>query len=165
MTKISPRKMKIYHAELEKIRKVHGGGTVRPQDVVDAARPKTSPLHSRFTWDDSLAGERYRLWEARQLISEITVITTSMPTPAPAYVSIVEDRKRPGGGYRAMSDVVKSKTLRKMMLRDALIDAQRFEQRWRMVEELAKVFKSRPWVELVHSPVKAVKAKAKRATA
>jgi hypothetical protein len=51
------------------------GGRITPKAVVDAARPEDSPLHSEFTWDDSVAGEKWRLQQARHLILRIRVVT------------------------------------------------------------------------------------------
>ena len=43
-------------------------GLLKPEDVVEAARPANSPLHTRFTWDDSAAAHQFRLEQARTLI-------------------------------------------------------------------------------------------------
>ena len=43
-------------------------GLLKPEDVVESARPINSPLHTRFTWDDTEAANQYRLQQARQLI-------------------------------------------------------------------------------------------------
>lgn len=47
----------------------HGELTARL--VVDAARPTQSPLHGRFEWDDDVAGDLYRLEQARGLIRSV----------------------------------------------------------------------------------------------
>jgi hypothetical protein len=54
-----------------------GERPVAPREIVDAARPPQSPLHSRFTWDDSEAAERWRETEARHLVAHIV---TTVPT-------------------------------------------------------------------------------------
>lgn len=41
--------------------------------VVDTARDKNSPLHQHFEWDDSVAGEKYREHQARDLIRSIKI--------------------------------------------------------------------------------------------
>jgi hypothetical protein len=45
-----------------------------PALVVDAARDPVHPLHSQFEWDDSIAGEKYRQTQARQLIRSVRVV-------------------------------------------------------------------------------------------
>lgn len=49
-------------------------GTLTPAVVVDAARPEGSPLHSRFEWDDQVAGEKYRHVQAAHLIRSVKVV-------------------------------------------------------------------------------------------
>lgn len=47
-------------------------GTDR-ETILAAAKDPTSPLHSRFTWDDSAAANKWRLKEAGTMISAIMV--------------------------------------------------------------------------------------------
>ena len=51
--------------ELEDVRK---NEPLTAQAVVNKARDKTTRLHSRFEWDDSIAGEKYREKQARNII-------------------------------------------------------------------------------------------------
>jgi hypothetical protein len=44
------------------------GGVVSPRDVVDAAKSEVSPLHPYFEWDDTVAAEKFRLGQARNLL-------------------------------------------------------------------------------------------------
>lgn len=48
-------------------------GQIAPDDVLAAAEPADSPIHDWFTWDDSVAGHRYRLGEAREIIKRVRV--------------------------------------------------------------------------------------------
>ena len=48
--------------------------------VVEAARPCDAPLHPAFSWDDSVAGEKWRRHEARNLIRSVMVVTTDTET-------------------------------------------------------------------------------------
>ena len=58
--------------ELSTIRAAHGKLT--PQFVLDDARDKNHPLHTRFEWDDTAAAEAYRLVQAHALITSVKVI-------------------------------------------------------------------------------------------
>ena len=124
-------------AELERIRKQHGG-LLRPADVVKAARHDTSPLHSKFEWDDSAAAEQYRLWQARELI--VTVMVTSNKIEHQAYMSIRLDRKKSGGGYRAVADMLSDEDMRAQLLAEALADLEIFRRRYNMLKALVPVF-------------------------
>lgn len=49
-------------------------GDLTPSLVVDAARDPSHPLHQRFEWDDSVAGEAWRREQAHRLIQSVRVV-------------------------------------------------------------------------------------------
>lgn len=124
--------------ELRRIAQANGG-ILLPEQVVAAARPKASPLHSRFCWDDTKAAEQWRLWQARMLIR---VTVNVMPETGEAeriWVSLKSDRDE-ATGYRAMVDVLSDDNMRAQLLEDALEDLEVFRQKYRRLRELAEVF-------------------------
>lgn len=52
-------------------------GALTPRLVMDEARDDNHPLHSRFEWDDAIAGERYRLNQAHELIQVVRLTFTN----------------------------------------------------------------------------------------
>lgn len=123
--------------ELERLRK-KGGGVLMPSDVVEAARPKHSPLHGSFTWDDGEAAEKYRLWQARQLISVHVVLIGKKKQSTRMYVSLSTDRED-GGGYRFITDVLGNAEARQTLLMDARKDMIRFREKYETLAELKDV--------------------------
>lgn len=78
------------------------GGILTPDAVVRSARPRNSPLHDRFTWDDKLAGAAHRLNEARQLIRMVTVeIKIDKVTVSTPYF-VRDPTLAPSQGYRSL---------------------------------------------------------------
>ena len=69
--RLDPNKVGV---ELERLNTKHDGLT--PVKIVAAAKPKSSPLHRAFTWDDSEAARKMREHEARQLIRSVVVINS-----------------------------------------------------------------------------------------
>lgn len=127
--------------ELERIAKEHGG-ELKPEDVVEAARAKSSPLHDHFTWDDSEAAQRYRLYEARQLIRVTLTYVGDDRTPMRVFVSLTPDRKAEGGGYRPTASVLVNAKQRAQLLADALAEMERFQAKYATLKELSEVFNS-----------------------
>ena len=126
-------------AELDALRRKHGG-LLSPAVVVKfAAGPKTA-LHCRFTWDDSEAAQQYRLWQARQVLRVVVFMPEGSETSVRAFVSLRDDRNVEGG-YRATVDVLSDAGLRRKMLAEALEELQVFERKYRLLSELAPVFK------------------------
>jgi hypothetical protein len=48
-------------------------GKFTPAMLVAAARKPTSALHRRFEWDDTIAGQKYRLYQARLIINVVVM--------------------------------------------------------------------------------------------
>jgi hypothetical protein len=60
------------YQELKRISNRDDG--IKPRVVVDEARPPDSVLHPEFEWDDRVAGEEYRVVQARNLIRAVHII-------------------------------------------------------------------------------------------
>lgn len=114
-------------------------GLIMPRDVVDRARDKESALHSWFTWDDSEAAEKHRLYEARQLLRVVVIKEDSQQAPVRALVSLKSDRKV-SGGYRLTANVMNDDDMRQEMLNDALEELRYFENKYNRIKELSPVF-------------------------
>jgi spore germination protein YaaH len=125
------------------------GGYLRPRDVVDAARDEKSPLHNQFEWDDSIASEKYRQWQARALIRvqvEFESVGDGEEIAFRVFTSLVSDRL-PAGGYRVTTNVMANPELRDELLADALAEMRRFQAKYRHLKELAEVFAAMEGVE------------------
>lgn len=77
--------------ELERIRMNRGG--LRPNEVVDEARPDTAPLHPAFEWNDQVAAEEWRTHTARRLIRQVHVIN-EVSESEPVYVNVKSETER-----------------------------------------------------------------------
>jgi hypothetical protein len=132
-------KKDIATAELKKLARKHNG-LLRPETVVNAARPVSSPLHSRFEWDDSVAGQSYRLWQARQLISVCVETMAETGESFDVFVSLKSDRRK--GGYRIVTDVMSDTQMRQQMLKDALEELEIFRDKYQKLKQLTGVFES-----------------------
>jgi hypothetical protein len=133
-TKINPVAL-----ELQRIAD-ESDGVLVPEAVVEAARPEASPLHSRFTWDDSEAAHQYRIWQARQLIRvTVEIVHEGQKEPSRMWVSLKPDRNNDGGGYRSMISVMSDADMATQLLKDAHEEMESFEQKYSGLKELAEV--------------------------
>jgi hypothetical protein len=73
-------------AEIERLEDRRG--RITPELVLDAARDKRSVLHDCFDWDDTIAAERWRLEQSRELIRSVkfTVIYKDAEVQSVKYV-------------------------------------------------------------------------------
>src|SRR5258708_36998553 len=87
-------------AELKRLVRKHHG-LLLPETLVDEARPVSSPVHKQFTWDNTEAGNKWRIEEARRLL-QVTVEYVKRGKEEVSYrafCSLTTDRR--DGGYRA----------------------------------------------------------------
>ena len=114
-------------------------GLLQVDTVIDAARPKASPLHDRFDWDDTEAAHKWRQEQARALIRVTVKYLPSVGDNVRVFVSLTTDQKEDGGGYRHLVSVMTDKDQREQLLEDAHADMLRFRQKYRHLSELANV--------------------------
>lgn len=130
--------------ELEKIRLSSAKKMLKPEAVVEAARAKSSPLHSKFEWDDTKAAHKYRLQQAAELIRVVTVQLDNAGNTGPMYISLSTDRIS-GAGYRATIDVLNDKQMLAIMIKDARSDMETFTKRYdrlRLLVQFKDIFKA-----------------------
>ena len=128
--------------ELLRLAKLHGG-ELRPEAVVEAARPTTSPLHDSFEWRDSAAAQQWRIQQARMLIRVVVKYEAGRDgeeVECRVFVSLTPDRKANGAGYRVMTTVLSNAEYRAQLLADARAEMQVFREKYRALTELAAVF-------------------------
>jgi hypothetical protein len=92
--------------------------------VIDAARAGEHPLHARFEWDDAIAGEKFRLQQARALIRVVRekfLDGRGDPQTVRVYHSLPDSE---GHAYRPVDEVVENPMTRKLLL-------QQMERDWR----------------------------------
>jgi hypothetical protein len=93
-------------------------GQLTPQAVVDVARDPDSPLHSRFEWDDTVAGEAYRRHQAQELIRKARIVYREAEDDGPprlgrAFVAIPTPS---GHVYDPVEEVVEDPVRRQIAL-------------------------------------------------
>lgn len=124
--------------ELEQIEK-EDGGRITPVAVVERAKSSNSVLHSFFEWDDSKAAEQHRLWQARSLIGAVVVRSykDQETKPVRAFVNVSGEE---GREYLGIVSVMSDDEKRAAMLRDAKEELEEWRERYRGLQEFARVF-------------------------
>ena len=80
-------------ALLSTLEQLRLSGAVGPAELVERARASDSPVHHLFEWDDSVAGERYRLEQARLYIARVEYVPA--PEREPTLVEMPTAVSRP----------------------------------------------------------------------
>lgn len=93
-------------------------GKLTPTIVVDTARDEGHPLHSRFEWNDAIAGELHRRDQAQELIRSVRVVHTREDKPDLSVRAFHAVRDGDGYAYRSTDDVLSDPLLSKLVLAD-----------------------------------------------
>lgn len=103
-----------------------------PQVVVDAARPKSHPLHGRFEWNNAVAGEAWRRVQAHELIRSVRVVyrEASDSGPEASVRAFHAVRREDGHVYESAETVAHDPLLRAMVLRDMERQWQELKRRY-----------------------------------
>lgn len=120
---------------LQAIRDEHG--TLTPALVVDTARNPEHPLHSRFEWDDRIAGEAHRLTQAGQLLRVTFRPDPSKPRDLRAFVA-VKGEDTPTSDYVPTQEALADPFTRELVLRSMKRDWQTFQRRYKHMSEFAE---------------------------
>jgi hypothetical protein len=116
------------------------GGRLKAGDAVVAAERGGRERHvagKHLTWDDSVAGHRWRETEMRELISIVRMTDVEEPEKLrPAFLSVADEA---GRSYRTLSEVLNSSSLQMRVLECAERDLKAWEARYRSLGEICDV--------------------------
>jgi len=136
---MASNKIKKYLPELKSIANKHGGVLLCENILTYARNPKTK-LHDWFNWDDTEAAHQYRLEQARLLLRVTVELLPRANVEYRAFISLTDDQKRKGGGYRITADVMSDSNLRGQLLAQAMDELERFQAKYATINELSEIF-------------------------
>ena len=118
------------------------GELMKPEDMVNYARNNTdSELHKGFEWDDSIAGEKYRIEQARY-INRILVYVENTPQEEKfdnVEIRVFQQPER-NKGYRETIQIVKNEDEYQSLLKQAYDELRRFKKKYSTLSELSEIF-------------------------
>lgn len=126
------------------------GGQIKPLFVVESARKRSSPLHKYFDWNDTVAAGRWRVHQARSLISWVQIELIKGKSSR-AFVNI-DDVSTGQQVYLSLERALSDSVLRKQLLVDSIREIDYWQDKYAVLRELSLVF----------SAIKKVKRKFKK---
>lgn len=122
------------------------GDSVKPSEIVEYARNENTELHKLFTWDDTVAAERYRENEARCIIRNIVIVNDANTgdeenkhVAIRAIVSTCERKQE----YATIQRVVQNPDAYAKLLSSALAELHAFKRKYETLSsDLSEVFEA-----------------------
>lgn len=129
----------------ETIKKIEDrDGVITSEAFLDESRPEDAPTHNCFDWNDSEAAEKWRLWQAGQVIRDIVVTIVDSdkeqePIKTPMFVntSIKGSNK---AYYTSTETALVDDVLRDNVLNNAKAELRAFRKKYERLKELSNVF-------------------------
>ena len=122
-----------------------GQESITAQELLDASRDEDSPLHDCFEWDDTVAAEKYRLWQARHIINSLEIEIVSEDKPAiktRLFLNIERVAPKSKGEFVGVDVVLGNRDYRNRVLSYALSELRAFQRKYSAYEELMGVCKA-----------------------
>lgn len=119
--------------ELERLEKQHGYLTAK--SVLDSAKTVDSPLHDWFEWDDSTASEKYRLMQARMLMTRVKVVIADIQHPGYVNVNLIVNSV-PTRGYVSLVRALSDAELSRQVINKAVKEIEYWQQKYQNYQEL-----------------------------
>ena len=115
-------------------------GFITPEAVVEKAQSETSVIHGCFEWDNKNAAERYRIYQAGELIRNIVTVAVKenerSDASVRAFVNIKGETER---GYKVITAVIDNPNEYEYMLTCAKNELRAFTQKYAALEELRRL--------------------------
>ena len=111
-------------------------------DVVNLASDEGTELHKCFTWDNDKAADKWRLQEARIIVSnlKITYIKNEDEEPVETKVRVFYKNDSSKSSYKSTPFIVSEMDEHEKLLERAKRELEMFRAKYKMLTELNEIF-------------------------
>lgn len=110
-------------------------GRLNAQTLVDVNRPEDAPLHNSFEWNDSIAGEEWRKYQARNIIHSLVVMPENKSVETRAFFKLSSVQNN----YDSVHTIIQNEDKNAQLLRDAEKELRSFQVKYRGIKKLESV--------------------------
>lgn len=128
----------IYKADAQKVADEIGNDKITPQEMIEKARNEKSELHKCFEWNDTIAAEKYRLQQARNVLAMLVFKPKTEEEQQVRIFSLTTEKSvyQPTKQFLVQSDEYQD------LLKRALAELETFKRKYSTLNELEEVFKA-----------------------
>lgn len=114
------------------------GDSFSPAQIVEAAKDESTELHKCFTWDDTVAAQKYREHQARMLVASL-VIRTETSDNEPIAVRVIASTAVKNE-YKPIVKLIEVEQDYADLLARAINELKAFQQKYKAITELREIF-------------------------
>lgn len=138
MEKVMWRVDGFFKADAQKCYEEMGDSDISPEEVLEKAKDESSELHKCFEWDDTVAANKYRLQQARQIIQFIVKVPQN-ENEQPTRVFQISSKKNV---YQPTVFFQRNNDEYQILLERAKTELTKFKKRYQMLSELEQVMEA-----------------------
>lgn len=116
------------------------GETATPKQILEKARDEETELHKCFEWDDSIAAEKFRIQQARQLVSFLVIREEKVPEDRPEIRFFYKTDNSRNEGYKQTRLIIQQEDEYKKLLEQAWRELKTFKAKYSCLKELQEIF-------------------------
>lgn len=135
-----PVKAEVAADTIKQLQASLGKQTVTAKELLDASRDENAPLHNCFEWNDTIAAEKYRQYQARKIIISIEVTKSDAPITTRFFVNVVETAPKKQGEFATIWTAMENSDWKQQVLQNALRELRNFQKKYSIYTELAGVW-------------------------
>lgn len=113
------------------------GPSATPEQILDKARDPGTELHGLFEWDDTVAAERYRLDQARQVVRHLVIRETVREDKTPVRFFFNSGSST---GYQPTQIILRNQDSYQALLASAMRELNAFLIKYHSLAELDQIF-------------------------
>ena len=119
------------------------GDNILPGRVVEVAKNENSEMHNYFEWDDTIAGEKYRIIQAGRIVQNLKVTIVKSEIAEPIHVRAFVNTKR-NTGYKNIEAVISNVDEYALLLSKAYKELTTIKEKYQQLEEIQELLKDIP---------------------
>lgn len=115
-------------------------GSANPKEIVEKAKDSNTELHKCFTWDDSVASEKWRLHEARKIVCALKIVDKREdrePDKTPIRVFYKTDNQ---SGYKPTKLILKNPDEYKQLVERCRHELLALKSKYHTVSEYSEIW-------------------------
>lgn len=117
------------------------GESATPEQIVALGTGKSTELHKCFEWDDTVAANKYRLEQAKDIAESLLVIHIQPEKTDEPPMRLRAMYHLPGtSGYQQSVQIVRNEDKYRRLLEQAKTELRMFKAKYSMLSELQDIF-------------------------
>lgn len=122
------------------IEEISLNGKITPRDLVIAAKPKKSPIHKFFDWNDSSAAEKWRIHQARMIIGNLVVEIEEDQDVKAFFNYTVDENEEKERSYYSFDAAKANENIWNSVIESSLKELEHWQAKYKLYKELKSVY-------------------------